>query len=225
MAKRFIDLYNEAQQKKQAGAQKASLPAAPTQKKTQTTRKASLSQLSMPGSIGQTYRDELPKLEMPKLKTVRTTAPQIKKSYAPKADNLPNIRALGAGDYTGSAKLMEKAAQTIKSGLLGSASGFTEVVGQATPTTGDQHMGQFSGFGDLGRAVRKTGRPGRTSARASGAWSRSAAKSARRTSRGYTTPPRSLRREVPSCGSRRSRARARWADFDRPGRDRDAGSR
>lgn len=155
MAKRFIDLYNEAQQKKQAGAQKASLPAAPTQKKTQTTRKASLSQLSMPGSIGQTYRDELPKLEMPKLKTVRTTAPQIKKSYAPKADNLPNIRALGAGDYTGSAKLMEKAAQTIKSGLLGSASGFTEVVGQATPTTGDQHMGQFSGFGDLGRAVRK----------------------------------------------------------------------
>lgn len=155
MAKRFIDLYNEAQQKKQAGAQKASLPAAPTQKKTQTTRKASLSQLSMPGSIGQTYRDELPKLEMPKLKTVRTTAPQIKKSYAPKADNLPNIRALGAGDYTGSAKLMEKAAQTIKSGLLGSASGFTEIVGQATPTTGDQHMGQFSGFGDLGRAVRK----------------------------------------------------------------------
>ena len=156
MAKRFIDLYNEAQQKKQAGAQKASLPAAPAQKKAQTTQKASLSQLSMPGSIGQTYRDELPKLEMPKLKTVRTTAPQIKKSYAPKADNLTNIRALGAGDYTGSAKLMEKAAQTIKSGLLGSASGFAEVVGQATPTTGDQHMGQFSGFGDLGRAVRES---------------------------------------------------------------------
>ena len=156
MAKRFIDLYNEAQQKKQAGAQKASLPAAPTQKKTQTTRKASLSQLSMPGSIGQTYRDELPKLEMPKLKTAQTTAPQIKKSYAPKADNLPNIRALGAGDYTGSAKLMEKAAQTIKSGVLGAASGFAEIVGQATPTTGDQHMGQFSGFGDLGRAVRES---------------------------------------------------------------------
>lgn len=156
MAKRFIDLYNEAQQKKQAGAQKASLPAAPTQKKTQTTRKASLSQLSMPGNIGQTYRDELPKLEMPKLKTAQTTAPQIKKSYAPKADNLPNIRALGAGDYTGSAKLMEKAAQTIKSGVLGAASGFAEIVGQATPTTGDQHMGQFSGFGDLGRAVRES---------------------------------------------------------------------
>lgn len=156
MAKWFIDLYNEAQQKKQAGAQKASLPAAPVQKKAQTTQKASLPKLSMPGSIGQTYRDELPKLEMPKLKTVRTTAPQIKKSYAPKADNLPNIRALGAGDYTGGAKLMEKAAQTIKSGLLGSASGFAEIVGQATPTTGDQHMGQFSGFGDLGRAVRES---------------------------------------------------------------------
>lgn len=155
MAKRFIDLYNEEQQKKQAGAQKASLPAAPVQKKAQTTQKASLSQLSMPGSIGQTYRDELPKLEMPKLKKVRTTTPQIKKSYAPKTGSLPNIRALGAGDYAGSAKLMEKAAQTIKSGLLGSASGFAEIVGQATPTTGDQHMGQFSGFGDLGRAVRE----------------------------------------------------------------------
>lgn len=155
MAKRFIDLYNEEQQKKQAGAQKASLPAAPVQKKAQTTQKASLTQLSMPGSIGQTYRNELPKLEMPKLKKVRTTTPQIKKSYAPKAGSLPNIRALGAGDYTGSAKLMEKAAQTIKSGLLGSASGFAEIVGQATPTTGDQHMGQFSGFGDLGRAVRE----------------------------------------------------------------------
>ena len=155
MAKRFIDLYNEEQQKKQAGAQKASLPAAPTQEKTQTTRKASLSQLTMPGSIGRTYRDGLPKLEMPKLKTAQTTAPQIKKSYAPKEDNLPNIRALGAGDYTGSAKLMEKAAQTIKSGVLGTASGFAEIVGQATPTTGGQHMGQFSGFGDLGRAVRE----------------------------------------------------------------------
>ena len=155
MAKRFIDLYNEAQQKKQAGAQKASLPAAPTQEKTQTTRKASLSQLTMPGSIGRTYRDGLPKLEMPKLKTAQTTAPQIKKSYAPKENNLPNIRALGAGDYTGSAKLMEKAAQTIKSGVLGTASGFAEIVGQATPTTGGQHMGQFSGFGDLGRAVRE----------------------------------------------------------------------
>ena len=158
MAKRFIDLYNEAQQKKQAGAQKASLPAAPTQKKTQTTRKASLSQLSMPGSIGQTYRDELPKLEMPKLKTAQTTAPQIKKSYAPKADGLPDIRALGAGDYTGSAKLMEKAAQTVKAGVLGAASGIAEIAGQATPTTGDQHLGQFSGLGDLGRAVRESRR-------------------------------------------------------------------
>lgn len=52
--------------------------------------------------------------------------------------------------------LFGKILQTIGSGLLGSASGFTEIVGQATPTTGDQHMGQFSGFGDLGRAVRES---------------------------------------------------------------------
>ena len=156
MAKRFIDLYNDAQQKKQAGTQKASLPAAPAQKKPQTVQKASLSQLSMPGSIGQAYRDELPALEMPKLKAARTAAPQIKKSYAPRADGLPNIRALGAGDYTGSAKLMEKAAQTVKAGVLGAASGIAEIAGQATPTTGDQHLGQFSGLGDLGRAVRES---------------------------------------------------------------------
>lgn len=156
MAKRFIDLYNDAQQKKQAGTQKASLPAAPAQKKPQTVQKASLSQLSMPGSIGQAYRDELPALEMPRLKAARTAAPQIKKSYAPRADGLPNIRALGAGDYTGSAKLMGKAAQTVKAGVLGAASGIAEIAGQATPTTGDQHLGQFSGLGDLGRAVRES---------------------------------------------------------------------
>lgn len=52
--------------------------------------------------------------------------------------------------------LFEKILQTIGSGALGSASGFAEIVGQATPTTGDQHMGQFSGFGDLGRAVRES---------------------------------------------------------------------
>lgn len=50
--------------------------------------------------------------------------------------------------------LFEKILQTIGAGVQGAASGFAEVVGQATPTTGDQHMGQFSGFGDLGRAVR-----------------------------------------------------------------------
>lgn len=51
--------------------------------------------------------------------------------------------------------LFEKILQTIGAGVQGAASGFAEVVGQATPTTGDQHMGQFSGFGDLGRAVRE----------------------------------------------------------------------
>lgn len=152
MAKRFIDLYNEEQQKKQAGAQKASLPAAPVQKKAQTTQKASLSRLSMPGSIGQTYRDGLPKLEMPKLKTAQTTAPQIKKSKLYSAD----AKTPTTTQKKSSGGLLEKVLQTIGSGVLGSASGFAEIAGQATPTTGDQHMGQFSGFGDLGRAVRES---------------------------------------------------------------------
>lgn len=152
MAKRFIDLYNEEQQKKQAGAQKASLPAAPVQKKAQTTQKASLTQLSMPGSIGQTYRNVLPKLEMPKLKKVRTTTPQIKKSKLYSAD----AKTPTTTQKKSSGGLLEKVLQTIGSGVLGSASGFAEIAGQATPTTGDQHMGQFSGFGDLGRAVRES---------------------------------------------------------------------
>lgn len=70
-------------------------------------------------------------------------------------DNLPNIRAFGAGDYTGAGKLLERAAKTVKAGALSAAGSFVELAGQATPVTGEQHLGQFSGLGDLGRAVRE----------------------------------------------------------------------
>ena len=70
-------------------------------------------------------------------------------------DNLPNIRAFGAGDYTGAGKLLERAAKTVKAGALSTAGSFAELAGQATPVTGEQHLGQFSGLGDLGRAVRE----------------------------------------------------------------------
>lgn len=70
-------------------------------------------------------------------------------------DNLPNIRAFGAGDYTGAGKLLERAAKTVKAGALSTAGSFVELAGQATPVTGEQHLGQFSGLGDLGRAVRE----------------------------------------------------------------------
>lgn len=70
-------------------------------------------------------------------------------------DNLPNIRAFGAGDYTGAGKLLERAAKTVKAGALSTAGSLVELAGQATPVTGEQHLGQFSGLGDLGRAVRE----------------------------------------------------------------------
>lgn len=70
-------------------------------------------------------------------------------------DNLPDIAAFGAGDYTGAGKLLERAAKTVKAGTLSTAGSFVELAGQATPVTGEQHLGQFSGLGDLGRAVRE----------------------------------------------------------------------
>lgn len=71
-----------------------------------------------------------------------------------------SIHALGAGDYTGAANLMEKAWQTGKAGVLSVVGALKELESQASPVTREQSMGQFSGFGDLGRAVsesRETG--------------------------------------------------------------------
>lgn len=65
-----------------------------------------------------------------------------------------NIHAFGAGDYSKAGKAMERGAKTVAAGALGAASSAVEIAGQFTPTSGQQSMGQFSGFGDLGRAVR-----------------------------------------------------------------------
>ena len=77
-----------------------------------------------------------------------------------RVDNLPNIHAFGAGADTGAANLMEKAWQTGKAGVLSAVGALKELESQASPVTREQSMGQFSGFGDLGRAVsesRETG--------------------------------------------------------------------
>ncbi len=71
-------------------------------------------------------------------------------------DNLPNIKAFGAGDYAAAGQTMQRAAKAVKAGALSTAGSFTELAAQATPVTGEQHLGQFSGFGDLGRAVRES---------------------------------------------------------------------
>lgn len=92
-------------------------------------------------------------------KAGRTTTPQ-KSEAQRRVDNLPNIHAFGAGDYTGAAGLMEKAWQTGKAGVLAVRGAFKEIGGQATPVNREQHLGTFSGFGDLGRAVSESRRTG-----------------------------------------------------------------
>lgn len=89
----------------------------------------------------------------------RTATPQ-KSEAQRRVDNLPNIHAFGAGDYTGAAGLMEKAWQTGKAGVLAARGAFKEIEGQATPVNREQHLGTFSGFGDLGRAVSESRRTG-----------------------------------------------------------------
>ena len=97
---------------------------------------------------------------MPKL--TKAAAAPIQKTTAPQQLKLPTIQAFGAGDYSKAGKAMEQAmkasdrvAKTAAAGASHFGSGFAEMFGQATPTTGQQSLGQFSGFGDLGRAVRE----------------------------------------------------------------------
>ena len=104
---------------------------------------------------------QMPKLTVPKLiKT--TTAQKTAPVKAPQQLKLPTIQAFGAGDYTRAGKAMDRAAKasdraakTMAAGASHFGSALAEMFGAATPTTGRQSMGQFSGFGDLGRAVRE----------------------------------------------------------------------
>ena len=89
---------------------------------------------------------KLTKVSTPVQKTTQVQGQQLK---------LPNIQAFGAGDYSRAGKTLDRAAKAVKAGALNSAAGFTEIAAQFHPTTGEQSMGQFSGFGDLGRAVRE----------------------------------------------------------------------
>ncbi len=89
---------------------------------------------------------KLTKVSTPVQKTTPVQSQQLK---------LPNIQAFGAGDYSRAGKTLDRAAKAVKAGALNSAAGFTEIAAQFHPTTGEQSMGQFSGFGDLGRAVRE----------------------------------------------------------------------
>lgn len=164
MAKTLYELYLDNMKK--AGTQKASQPAAlpaikmPTLDAPKTTPAAgSATGVKMP-AVGAKNPSGVDIVRAVTQKSAaqgggRVTMPQVKKRETA-TDRLANIRAFGAGDYSGGGELLKKIGQTVASGVLGSAAGITEIAGQATPTTGEQHLGQFSGFGDIGRAVRES---------------------------------------------------------------------
>lgn len=170
MGYRFLDDYDpqkEKKKKQQNGAPSAprsgnsSNPFAANNKKqaaqpagaTQTTQNTRTTRGTALGGSAATPV-QLPKqVTVPKL--TKAAAAPIQKTTAPQQLKLPTIQAFGAGDYSKAGKAMDRAAKTAAAGALGAAAGGTEIAGQFRPTTGQQSLGQFSGFGDLGRAVRE----------------------------------------------------------------------
>lgn len=179
---KFLDDWNKKDTQKQAGVQRASLPSAQktTLKPPLLLTKSGVAmadgsggmKLITPSATRQTTPIVKPKAAQSTGSQLVNTGTMIsdtgsnkrqapavtvpKSGAAETVDNLPNIRAFGAGDYTGAGKLLERAAKTVKAGALSTAGSFAELAGQATPVTGEQHLGQFSGLGDLGRAVRES---------------------------------------------------------------------
>ncbi len=179
---KFLDDWNKKDTQRQAGVQRASLPAAQktTLKPPLLLTKSGVAmadgsggmKLITPSAAQQTTPIVKPKAAQNAGRQLVNTGTMISDTGSNKrqvpavtvpksraqqtVDNLPNIRAFGAGDYTGAGELMERAVKTVKAGALSTAGSFTELAGQATPVTGEQHLGQFSGLGDLGRAVRES---------------------------------------------------------------------
>lgn len=179
---RFMDDWNKKDTQKQAGVQRAPLPSAQktTLKPPLLLTKSGVAmadgsggmKLITPSAKQQTTPIVKPKAAQSAGRQLVNTGTMISDTGSNKrqvpavtvpksraqqtVDNLPSIRAFGAGDYTGAGKLMERAAKTVKAGALSTAGSVTELAGQATPVTGEQHLGQFSGLGDLGRAVRES---------------------------------------------------------------------
>lgn len=161
MGYRFLDDYDpqkEQKKRQQNGALSAPRSGNSTNPFSTTTKKAVTTVTTPRTTTGTALGGsaatpvQLPAVQVPKLtktKPVQTT----KQTTQPM--KLPEIRAFGAGDYSKAGKAMERGAKTVAAGALGAASSAVEIAGQFTPTSGQQSMGQFSGFGDLGRAVRE----------------------------------------------------------------------
>ena len=181
---RFLDDYQpQKEKKKKNGAltaprsgNSASPAAGSTAQTRRTTRGTALGgsaatpvqlpQLKAPQLTKTTIQKTTPakapqSLQLPEIKAFGAAQPAgtTRKAAAPKAAaaplKIPEIRAFGAGDYSKAGKGLERAAKTVAAGAVSAAGGLVEIAGQFRPTTGQQSMGQFSGFGDLGRAVRE----------------------------------------------------------------------
>ena len=157
MGYRFLDDYDpqkEQKKRQQNGALSAprsgnsTNPFSTTTKKTVTT--ATTPRTTMGTALGGSAATPVQVPKLTKTTPVQTTKPL----------KLPEIKAFGAGDYSKAGKAMERGAKTVAAGVLGAASSAVEIAGQITPTNGQQSMGQFSGFGDLGRAVQENRRTG-----------------------------------------------------------------
>lgn len=166
MAYRFLDDYDpqkEQKKRQQNGALStprsgnSTNPFSTTTKKTVTT--AATPRTTTGTALGGSAVTpvQLPAVQVPKL--TKTTPVQTTKQTTQPL-KLPEIKAFGAGDYSKAGKAMERGAKTVAAGALGAASSAVEMAGQFTPTSGQQSMGQFSGFGDLGRAVQENRRTG-----------------------------------------------------------------
>lgn len=160
MGYRFLDDYDpqkEQKKRQQNGALSAPRSGNRTNPVSTTTKKAATTATTPRTTTGTALGGsaatpvQLPAVQVPKL--TKTTPVQITKQTTQPL-KLPEIKAFGAGDYSKAGKAMERGAKTVAAGALGAASSAVEIAGQFTPTSGQQSMGQFSGFGDLGRAVR-----------------------------------------------------------------------
>lgn len=166
MGYRFLDDYDPRKEQKKKQQKNGALSAPRSgnallplaqNSKNKTTTPAAAARTSKGTALGGSSVTpvQLPKrqLTVPKLTKASVPVQKTTAAQAPKQLKLPTIQAFGAGDYSRAGKAMERIAKTVQAGAAQTASGFAEIAGQFRPTTGQQSMGQFSGFGDLGRAV------------------------------------------------------------------------
>ena len=168
MGYRFLDDYDPRKEQKkkqqQKGTQKAPPsgnplnPAAQNNKNNKTNTPAATQPRTSKGTAlgGSSVTPvQLPVQQITVPKLTKSATPMQTQTPQALTLKLPNIQAFGAGDYSKAGKAMDRIAKTVQAGAAQTASGFAEIAGQFRPTTGQQSMGQFSGFGDLGRAVRE----------------------------------------------------------------------